>query len=109
MSEWEDATSPAGQLAYQCARAGIAYAREVKFHASRKWRFDFVFPNPGVKLALEINGGLFVGGRHTQGAALLKEYDKLSEAAIAGYRVLFVTPQDVTSGRALALIRRALG
>src|SRR3989304_3500074 len=37
------------------------------------------------------------------------EYEKLNEAALLGWRVLLVTPEDVTSGRALELVRRALG
>lgn len=80
--------------------------REHRFHATRRWRFDFAWGPP--KLALEVQGGIFSRGRHTRGAALLKEYEKLNEAALAGWRVLFVTPQQVQNGEATKLVARAI-
>ncbi len=71
----------------------------------RKWRFDWLFEG---WLALEIQGGLFIQGRHNQGAAMLKEHEKLNEAAMRGYVVLFTTPADVKSGAVFALLKRAL-
>lgn len=41
---------------------------------------------------MEVQGGIFTQGRHTRGAALLKEHEKLNHAAILGWRVLFTTP-----------------
>jgi len=85
---------------------------EVCFHSTRKWRFDVLFPksrrSDGPPVAVEIQGGLFTGGRHVRGAALLSEYEKLNEAQIMGYRVLMVTPQQVDSGEVFNLVRRAL-
>jgi hypothetical protein len=57
---------------------------------------------------MEIQGGLFVAGRHVRGAALLEEYTKLNEAQILGYVVLLVTPAQVESGEAFSLVKRAL-
>jgi len=79
---------------------------EYRFHPARKWRFDLCFP--GKKLAVEVNGGIFSQGRHTRGAALLLEYEKLSEAAALGYRVIFTTPDQLCLTETAALIRRAL-
>jgi hypothetical protein len=78
---------------------------EYEFHPTRKWRLDHVFDG---WLAVEVQGGLFVAGRHVQGAALLAEYEKLNEAAIAGFTVLFVTPRQIDTGEAFAIIKRAL-
>lgn len=72
----------------------------------RKWRFDWAWPTKDV--ALEIQGGLFSGGRHVRPAWLLKEYEKLNEAAIRGWLVLLVTPKQVKNGEAFALVKRAL-
>lgn len=66
---------------------------EYQFHPSRKWRFDLAWPH--FKVALEAQGGIFSGGGHTRGAALLKEYEKLNEAARLGWRVIFVQPREV--------------
>lgn len=63
----------------------------------RRWRFDWAWPEH--KIALEVQGGLFVQGRHSRGAALLQEHEKLNAAAALGWRVLFTTPaQLLTDG-----------
>jgi hypothetical protein len=78
---------------------------ELLFHPKRKWRFDIAWPHD---LAVEVQGGLFTGGRHVRGAALLDEYEKLSEAAILGWRVLLVTPKQVDNGEIFSLAKRAM-
>jgi len=78
---------------------------EFKFHPTRKWRFDFLFPN---KVALEVQGGLFSGGRHSRGASLLKEHEKLNNAAVLGYRVLYTIPQMLCMQETLDTIREAI-
>lgn len=81
---------------------------EYRFHPTRKWRFDYCWPDPPHQLALEVQGGIFSGGRHTRGAALIREHEKLNAAAALGYRVVFCTPQDVVSGAVLGVIEPAL-
>ncbi len=78
---------------------------EYQFALPRKWAFDYLFDG---WLALEVQGGLFTGGRHVRGAALLKEIEKLNEAALRGYTVIFCTPADIKSGAAFALVKRGL-
>lgn len=76
----------------------------------RKWRFDWAWPGPrGGGLALEVQGGLFVQGRHSRGAALLEEHEKLNEAAAQGWRVMFVSPDRLESTTTFEWLRRALG
>ena len=92
-------------MAAACAAHGLPVpVFEYPFAEPRKWRFDVLIDF----VALEIQGGLFVQGRHTQGAALAKEYEKLNEAGCLGYSVLLVTPEQVESGEAWALVQRAL-
>lgn len=81
---------------------------EFRFHSKRKWRFDIAFP--GNRLAIEIQGGLFIkeGGRHNRGAALLKEHEKLNEAACAGFRVLYTVPKQLLSEGFMGTVKRAL-
>jgi hypothetical protein len=81
--------------------------REVRFHPSRKWRFDYGWRDR--RLALEVEGAVWVQGRHTRGSGYVKDCEKYSEAAILGWRILRCTPQQVASGAALALVQRALG
>jgi hypothetical protein len=66
---------------------------EHKFCETRKWRFDLAFPMH--KVAVEVQGGIFVAGRHSRGAALLKEWEKLNAAAVLGWRILYCQPKDL--------------
>lgn len=89
-----------------CRAHGLPVAlHEVEFHPTRGWRFDHLFE---AWLAVEIQGGLFTVGRHVRGAALRDEYAKLNEAVILGYAVLLLTPEQVKTGEAFAVIKRAL-
>ena len=73
----------------------------------RRWRFDFAWPIR--KLAVEVEGGTWSGGRHTTGAGFEADCEKYNEATLLGWRVLRVTPHMIEDGRALVLIERALG
>lgn len=79
---------------------------EGRFHHVRRWRFDYLWPDR--KLALEVDGGLFTGGAHVQGARIRKTHQKLNMAAALGWRVMVTTPDDLTTPGLLALLRRAL-
>ncbi len=79
---------------------------ELRFHPTRRWRFDFAWIGP--KVALEVEGGHWVRGRHVQAQGYEKDCIKYSEAAILGWKVIRVTTDMVKDGRALALIERAL-
>lgn len=95
---------------------------EYRFDPIRKWRFDIAWPfNKNLTrsykglggyyglLAIEVQGGLFVHGRHNQGAALVKEHEKLNRAACLGWRVLYVQPRDLyTAGTAL-MVKECFG
>lgn len=96
-------------FAQQCQFAGLPTPiSEYTFHPLRKWRFDFAFVD--AKIALEIEGGAFLkdGGRHTRGAGFRNDLEKYAEAAILGYRVIRVLPEQVENGQALTWIERAL-
>ena len=80
---------------------------EHRFHPVRRWRFDWAWID--AKVALEVQGGLFVQGRHSRGAALMKEHEKLNAAAALGWRVMFCTPQQLRSGEVLEMVKKALG
>ena len=80
-------------------------AREYRFAPPRRWRFDYAFPQH--KVAVEVEGGVWIRGRHTRGAGFVKDLEKYSEAAILGWAVIRVVPDSLlTTG--LELARRAL-
>lgn len=57
-----------------------------KFHPSRRWRFDFAWPS--LMVAVEIEGGIFVAGRHVRPSGFIKDCEKYNAAAANGWLVL---------------------
>ena len=84
---------------------GIAYETEYRFDQARKWRFDIAIPDR--KLAIEVDGGTWVGGRHTTGAGFRRDCEKMNAATVQGWRVLRFTSDMVRDG-ALGTIQAAL-
>ena len=78
--------------------------RELKFHASRKWRFDFAYPE--MMLAIEVEGGVWNQGRHTRPAGFEGDCEKYNEAAIDGWSVLRITGKMINSGLGIKQIKR---
>jgi very-short-patch-repair endonuclease len=104
-------------LAAQLEQAGIPFEREYRFHPRRRWRADFAIvgspelPLPAYisLLLVEIDGGAFIGGRHSRGQGVANDAEKQSAAAILGYRVIRATPAQVADGSCLSWIQQALG
>lgn len=94
-------------LAAELDLVDIAYVRQYRAVADRKWRWDFAFPD--ARLLVEVQGGLWLPkSAHTWGAGLRRDYEKHNAAALAGWRTLYVTREMIEGGRAVALIVRAL-
>jgi hypothetical protein len=92
-----------------CADAGLPEPlTEHRFHDTRAWRLDFVFPsNPECSdggVALESDGN----GRHTRWAGFREDAIKRNEAQIAGYVVLHVPSSELCTDSTIALVKRAL-
>ena len=66
-----------------------SYYREYQFAPPRKWRFDFAWEAD--KVAVELEGGAWSGGRHTRGAGFEDDCEKYNEATRLGWRVLRFT------------------
>jgi very-short-patch-repair endonuclease len=96
-----------GELAWQIKAEGLPTPeREFRFHETRRWRFDFAWPDR--KLAVEVDGGVWTRGRHTRGAGFERDCEKLNEAVLLGWRVLRVTPGMVKLGEAVRVLKVAL-
>ena len=79
---------------------------EFVFHKGRKWRFDFAWP--GIKLALEYEGGQFGKSRHRSPMGYKRDCDKYNAAQMAGWVVLRVVRSHYDSGEWIELLKRAL-
>jgi hypothetical protein len=79
---------------------------EYVFARPRRWRFDEAWPDR--MLAVEVEGGTWVNGRHSRGSGMRKDCEKYNAAVLLGWRVLRVTGDMVRDGSALATIEQAL-
>lgn len=93
---------------------------EFRFHPERKWRFDFgwefkqIDPHKHenaewVRVALEVQGGIWIYGGHNRGSGLRKEHEKRNEAAALGWRILYCQPNDLCTVEMASMIKNALG
>lgn len=82
---------------------GLECVREFRFHQVRKWRFDYAFPEH--KVALEVEGGVWTGGRHTSSAGFLRDMEKYNTAAVMGWRVVRTTPSELYTRATLDMLR----
>lgn len=80
--------------------------REFMFHRKRKWRFDLAWPD--LLIAVEIEGGIWSGGRHVRGEGYEKDCEKYNEAQLAGWMVLRFTPGMIKRGKAGGVIEIAV-
>ena len=85
---------------------GEAPAKEYVFHPVRKWRFDYAFL--GAKIALEVEGGVYTGGRHIRPKGFLGDVDKYNAAAVMGWRVLRVVPDRLRTFATIEMIKDAM-
>ena len=93
-----------------CVAVGLPEpVAEYRFHPTRKWRIDWFFEGAnGRKVALEVEGGAFTGGRHTRGKGFVADMEKYNELTRAGIWLLRVTPSDLLTTKTFDLIKSAL-
>lgn len=87
-------------------RYSQTWEAEYKFHPVRKWRMDFACPE--LKICIEIDGGIFIGGRHSRPIGMLKDNEKLNTAASMGWLVLRFTPQQKQKTATFELIDKTV-
>jgi very-short-patch-repair endonuclease len=67
--------------------------REHCFCPERKWRIDFAFPS--VRLAVEIEGGIWQRGRHLRGSGFIGDLEKYNRLTEMGWVLLRYPPNAV--------------
>ena len=68
--------------------------REYKFAEGRRFRFDYYHLN-GV--AIELEGGIYVRGRHTRPSGFLNDMEKYNLAASMGILVFRIPSHDISA------------
>lgn len=79
---------------------------EYRFAPPRKWRFDYAFPKE--KIAVEIEGAVWVQGRHTRGSGYIGDMSKYNCATRLGWQVYRFTTQEFGKGIAQAFVADVL-
>lgn len=85
--------------------SGPELEKEFRFHPVRKWRADFA--HLGSRTLIEIEGGIYVNGRHNRAGGFAADLKKYLEAALAGWRVVRLGPNELTAnyvGRLVSLV-----
>jgi len=96
------------QLLLQIKAAGLPIPeREWLLHDRLGYRLDFAWWQE--RLAVEVDGATWAGGRHNRGGGYEADRRKLNFAALLGWRVLGFTRSMIESGEALLAIEAALG
>ncbi|MFA3363622.1 endonuclease domain-containing protein [Acinetobacter baumannii] len=85
----------------------IGFEQEYKFHPERKWRADFLIT--GTKILIEVEGGIWSGGRHTRGKGYIGDMEKYNSAAMMGFTVLRFSTEQVKAGVAIKQIEQLVG
>lgn len=90
-----------------CEKAGVPRPElEFRFHPKCMWRFDCAWPK--FKLALEVDGGAWIAGRHNSGAGFTADLEKVNAAAILGWRIMRFTPSQFLTYECVDAVKRAL-
>lgn len=79
---------------------------EYRFHTTRRWRFDYAIPK--YKIAIEVEGGVWTGGRHTSSSGFLNDMEKYNTATSMGWSVLRCTPKTLLSQSTIELIKQTI-
>lgn len=100
------------ELAFHLRVHKIEFEREYRFHPKRRWRFDFAIHEH--KLAIEVEGITYFGGRektgrHQTAKGIEGDLEKYSEAMKLGWNVYRCSQKMVKSGYAIDSILTILG
>lgn len=79
---------------------------EFRFYPSRMWRFDYAIPD--LKIAIEIDGGVWTYGRHNRASSYIKDAEKLNTAASLGWLVLRIVRENSYTIATLDLIKQTI-
>ena len=96
--------SPLDDMVFR--NTGFHVVAEHRFHPTRDWCFDFAVIE--AKVAVEVEGGLYNGGRHFRPEGFLRDMEKYNEAAACGWLLIRVLPSELLTMRTVRLIVRAV-
>ncbi len=95
-------------ISYLEKSTGQAVVSEHRFDPSRRWRFDFAIP--AHKIAIEIDGGVWLkgGGRHNRPKGYINDIEKINKATALGWLILKFIPGDKYKQSTIDIIRETI-
>ena len=90
-----------------CNEHGLHPVAEYRFHPVRRWRVDYYFEAKN-RVALEVEGGVYIQGRHTRASGFVKDMAKYNNLAMQGIYLLRVQPKDLYSVETIEMIKATL-
>lgn len=101
---------PRPEREYRFAAQHVGLGRGVKERIQeaglKDWRFDFAWPE--FKFAVEVEGGIYINGRHNRGDGYAADLKKYHHAMALGWSVYRCGSHLVRSGKAANLIAELL-
>lgn len=82
------------------------FTPELRFHPKRRWRFDFA--NEYLKIAFEVEGGTWSGGRHVNPIGYMKDCEKYNMATKMGWKVFRLVPAMINEEYLGTLLQESL-
>ena len=86
---------------------GQPLERQDRFHPERRWRADFA--QVEARVLIEIEGGIWVNGRHNRAAGFNADLEKYLEAGLLGWRVFRLGPDQITIENVARMERQVRG
>ena len=99
----KDATFGTEEKKYSTLGLGL-WKEEYVFLKGRRFRFDFAWPKH--MIAVEIEGGTWVQGRHVTGAGFAKDCEKYNLATLEGWSVYRFPTSMVRDGSAIIFMHK---
>jgi hypothetical protein len=81
---------------------------EYRFAPPRRWRWDLCWPDRHLLVAVEVNGGLWVRGRHSRAKGAEADYCKNAAGILLGWRVFWCSTEQLNSGLVWEWVRKAM-
>jgi very-short-patch-repair endonuclease len=94
-------------FAYWCRALKLPMPqRNFRFHPTRRFEIDWAWPT--LKVGIEIQGGIWVGGAHARPMNIVRDMTKHNLLLDFGWRVWHYTPKEVVDGIAAEHLDKVL-
>lgn len=71
---------------------GASIVTEFRFAYPRRWRIDYAVFWNGRRIAIEVEGGAWIFGRHNRPTGFIKDIEKYNAASAEGWTLFRVLP-----------------